>query len=154
MQPLPGVPCQNGHATILESLSGAKMAPDQLRSPKAIKILFVPFELNVAERCSKGQASPFPSADGPLTCFWHLLNRQAKPLAKSELIAKVWPTSPSRRAVCASICQSCANEDSGAASTADAYLWLGRHKRFIILDNLAILLEAAKLMRMSMRNMW
>ena len=36
------------------------MAPDQLRSPKAIKILFVPFELNVAERSLKRAGEPVP----------------------------------------------------------------------------------------------
>jgi predicted ATPase/DNA-binding winged helix-turn-helix (wHTH) protein len=67
------------------------MPPDQLRSPKAIKILFEPFELSVAERSLKKAGESVPLGGRAFDLLLALIERSGETVSKSELIAQVWP---------------------------------------------------------------
>jgi DNA-binding winged helix-turn-helix (wHTH) protein len=67
------------------------MPPDQLRSSKAIKILFEPFELNVAERSLKKAGEVVPIGGRAFGLLLALIEAPGEIVGKNELIAKVWP---------------------------------------------------------------
>jgi len=67
------------------------MPPDQLGSPKAVKILFEPFELNVAERSLKKKGEAVPLGARAFDLLLALIERSGETVGKNELIAKVWP---------------------------------------------------------------
>ena len=67
------------------------MPPDQLGSPKAVKILFEPFELNVAERSLKKKGEAVPLGGRAFDLLLALIERSGETVGKNELIAKVWP---------------------------------------------------------------
>jgi DNA-binding winged helix-turn-helix (wHTH) protein len=67
------------------------MPPDQLRSPKAIKILFEPFELSVTERSLKKTGEAVPLGGRTFDLLLALIEAPGEIVGKNELIAKVWP---------------------------------------------------------------
>jgi DNA-binding winged helix-turn-helix (wHTH) protein len=67
------------------------MPPDQLRSPKAIKILFEPFELSVTERSLKKAGVAVPLGGRTFDLLLALIEAPGEIVGKNELIAKVWP---------------------------------------------------------------
>jgi DNA-binding winged helix-turn-helix (wHTH) protein len=67
------------------------MPSDQLRSSKAIKILFEPFELNVAERSLKKAGEVVPIGGRTFDLLLALIEAPGEIVGKNELIAKVWP---------------------------------------------------------------
>src|ERR1700745_1661822 len=67
------------------------MPPDQLRSSKAVKILFEPFELNVAKRSLKKSGEAVPLGGRAFDLLLTLIERSGETGGKDELIAKVWP---------------------------------------------------------------
>src|ERR1700745_3630411 len=67
------------------------MPPDQLRSSKAVKILFEPFELNVAKRSLKKSGEAVPLGGRAFDLLLALIERSGETVGKNELIAKVWP---------------------------------------------------------------
>jgi len=67
------------------------MPPDQPGSPKAVKILFEPFELNVAERSLKKTGEAVLLGGRAFDLLLALIERSGETVGKNELIAKVWP---------------------------------------------------------------
>jgi predicted ATPase/DNA-binding winged helix-turn-helix (wHTH) protein len=67
------------------------MTPDQLRSPKAIKIRFEPFELNVFERSLNKAGEAVPLGGRAFDLLLALIERSGETAGKNELIAQVWP---------------------------------------------------------------
>jgi predicted ATPase/DNA-binding winged helix-turn-helix (wHTH) protein len=67
------------------------MPPDQLRSPRAIKIRFEPFELNVFERTLKKAGEAIPLGGRAFDLLLALIERSGETVGKNELIAQVWP---------------------------------------------------------------
>ena len=67
------------------------MPPDQLRSTKAIKIRFEPFELNVFERSLKKAGETVPLGGRAFDLLLALTERSGETVGKEELIAQVWP---------------------------------------------------------------
>jgi predicted ATPase/DNA-binding winged helix-turn-helix (wHTH) protein len=67
------------------------MPPDQLRSPRAIRILFEPFELNVFERSLKKAGEAIPLGGRAFDLLLALIERSGETVGKNELIAQVWP---------------------------------------------------------------
>jgi len=67
------------------------MPPDQLRSPKAIKILLEPFELSVTERSLKKAGEAVPLGGRTFDLLLALIEAPGEIVGKNELIAKVWP---------------------------------------------------------------
>src|ERR1700741_1095423 len=67
------------------------MPPDQFRSPKAITILFEPFELNVFERSLKKAGEAVPLGGRAFDLLLALIERSGETVGKDELIAQVWP---------------------------------------------------------------
>jgi DNA-binding winged helix-turn-helix (wHTH) protein len=67
------------------------MPPDQLRSPKAIKILFENFELNVLERSLRKAGKAVPLGGRAFDLLLALIERSGETVGKNELIAQVWP---------------------------------------------------------------
>ena len=67
------------------------MPPDQPRSPKAVKFLFEPFELNVAERSLKKGGEAVPLGGRAFDLLLALTERSGETVGKEELIAQVWP---------------------------------------------------------------
>jgi predicted ATPase/DNA-binding winged helix-turn-helix (wHTH) protein len=67
------------------------MPPDQFRLPKAITILFEPFELNVFERSLKKSGEAVPLGGRAFDLLVALIERCGETVGKNELIARVWP---------------------------------------------------------------
>ena len=67
------------------------MPSDQLRSPKAIKIRFEHFELNVFERSLKKAGEAVPLGGRAFDLLLALIERSGETVGKNELIAQVWP---------------------------------------------------------------
>src|SRR6266700_7788764 len=67
------------------------MPPDKPGSPKAIKILFEPFELNVAERSLKKAGEAVLLGGRAFDLLLTLIERSGEIVGKNELISKVWP---------------------------------------------------------------
>ena len=67
------------------------MPAEQRGLASAIKILFDPFELNVAERSLKKAGEVIPLGARAFDILITLVDRAGEVVSKSELIAKVWP---------------------------------------------------------------
>src|SRR6266849_3428072 len=67
------------------------MPSDQLRSTRAIKIRFEPFELNVFERSLKKAGEAVLLGGRAFDLLLALIERSGETVGKNELIAKVWP---------------------------------------------------------------
>src|ERR1700730_12510928 len=67
------------------------MPTQQFSSPRAIRILFGPFELNVAERTLKKATEVIPLGGRAYDILIALLENAGEVVPKSELIAKTWP---------------------------------------------------------------
>jgi predicted ATPase/DNA-binding winged helix-turn-helix (wHTH) protein len=67
------------------------MPPDKPGSPKAIKILFEPFELNLAERSLKKAGEAVPLGGRAFDLLLTLIERSGEIVGKNELISRVWP---------------------------------------------------------------
>ena len=67
------------------------MPSDQLRSPKAIKIRFENFELNVFERSLKKAGEAVPLGGRAFDLLLALIERSGETVGKNELMAQVWP---------------------------------------------------------------
>jgi predicted ATPase/DNA-binding winged helix-turn-helix (wHTH) protein len=67
------------------------MPPDQLRSTRAIKIRFEPFELNLFERSLKKAGEAVPLGGRAFDLLLALIERSGETVGKNELIAQVWP---------------------------------------------------------------
>src|ERR1700751_492881 len=67
------------------------MLPDQFRSPRATRILFEPFELNVFERSLKKSGELVLLGGRAFDLLVALIERSGETVSKHELIARVWP---------------------------------------------------------------
>ena len=67
------------------------MPPNQLRSTRAIKIRFEPFELNVFERSLTQAGVAVPLGGRAFDLLLALIERSGETVGKNELIAQVWP---------------------------------------------------------------
>jgi predicted ATPase/DNA-binding winged helix-turn-helix (wHTH) protein len=67
------------------------MAAEQIGSSSAGRILFGPFELNVAERSLKKADDVIPLGGRAFDILLALLDRPGEIVSKGDLIAKVWP---------------------------------------------------------------
>ena len=67
------------------------MSAEKRGSPSAFRILFDPFELNVAERSLKKAGEVIPLGGRAFDILLALVDRAGEVVSKSELIAKVWP---------------------------------------------------------------
>src|SRR5882724_4872523 len=67
------------------------MPSDQLRSTRAIKIRFEPFELNLFERSLKKARDAVPLGGRAFDLLLALIERSGETVGKDELIAQVWP---------------------------------------------------------------
>src|SRR3984893_17838004 len=67
------------------------MPTQQFSSPRAIRILFGPFELNVAERSLKKADEVIPLGGRAYDILIALLENAGEVVAKAELIARAWP---------------------------------------------------------------
>ena len=67
------------------------MSAEKHGSPSAFRILFDPFELNVAERSLKKAGEVIPLGGRTFDILLALVDRAGEVVSKSELIAKVWP---------------------------------------------------------------
>ena len=67
------------------------MPSDQLRSTRAIKIRFEPFELNLFERSLKKARDAVPLGGRAFDLLLALIERSGETVGKNELIAQVWP---------------------------------------------------------------
>jgi predicted ATPase/DNA-binding winged helix-turn-helix (wHTH) protein len=67
------------------------MPAEQRSSASAIRILFDPFELNVAERSLKKAGEVIPLGARAFDILTTLVDRAGEVVSKSELVAKVWP---------------------------------------------------------------
>src|SRR6267142_2284230 len=67
------------------------MPSDQLRSTRAIKIRFEPFELNLFERSLKKARDAVPLGGRAFDLLLTLIDRSGETVGKDELIAQVWP---------------------------------------------------------------
>src|SRR6202022_2396775 len=67
------------------------MPTQQFSSPRAIRILFGPFELNVAERSLKKADEVIPLGGRAYDILIALLENAGEVVGKAELIARAWP---------------------------------------------------------------
>src|ERR1700730_16682297 len=67
------------------------MPTQQFSSPRAIRILFGPFELNVAERTLKKATEVVPLGGRAYDILIALFRSAGEVVPKAELIAKAWP---------------------------------------------------------------
>jgi predicted ATPase/DNA-binding winged helix-turn-helix (wHTH) protein len=72
-------------------LNGASHSGEKRGSPSAFRIMFDPFELNVAERSLKKAGEVIPLGGRAFGILLALVDRAGEVVSKSELIAKVWP---------------------------------------------------------------
>lgn len=70
---------------------GASHSAEKRGSPSAFRILFDPFELNVAERSLKKAGEVIPLGGRAFDILLALVDRAGEVVSQSELIAKVWP---------------------------------------------------------------
>ena len=67
------------------------MSSNQLRSTRAIKIRFDPFELNVSERSLNKAGQAVPLGGQAFELLLALIERSGETVDTNELIAQVWP---------------------------------------------------------------
>jgi DNA-binding winged helix-turn-helix (wHTH) protein len=67
------------------------MSVQQIGSPRAIRLRFGPFELNVAQRSLKKADQVIPLGGRAYDILIALLENAGEVVAKGELIAKAWP---------------------------------------------------------------
>jgi predicted ATPase/DNA-binding winged helix-turn-helix (wHTH) protein len=67
------------------------MSAEKRGSPSGFRILFDPFELNVAKRSLKKAGEVIPLGGRAFDILLALVDRAGEVVSKSELIAKVWP---------------------------------------------------------------
>ena len=72
-------------------LDGASHSAEKRGSPSAFRILFDPFELNVAERSLKKAGEVIPLGGRAFDILLALVDRAGEVVSKSKLFAKVWP---------------------------------------------------------------
>jgi predicted ATPase/DNA-binding winged helix-turn-helix (wHTH) protein len=79
------------HPTDRIGLGEASHSAEKRGSPSAFRILFDPFELNVAKRSLKKAGEVIPLGGRAFDILLALVDRAGEVVSKSELIAKVWP---------------------------------------------------------------
>lgn len=72
-------------------LAGPVMLAEKPCSPSAVRILFDPFELNIAKRSLKKAGDVIPLGGRAFDILLALVDRAGEVVSKCELIAKVWP---------------------------------------------------------------
>jgi predicted ATPase/DNA-binding winged helix-turn-helix (wHTH) protein len=83
--------CRTDPQPIVGAVAEPVMPAEQIGSSSATRILFGPFELNVAERSLKKADEVIPLGGRAFDILLTLLDRPGEIVSKGDLIAKVWP---------------------------------------------------------------
>jgi DNA-binding winged helix-turn-helix (wHTH) protein len=83
--------CRTDEEPILEVMAKPIMPAEQAGSSSAIRIVFGPFEVNVAERTLKKADEAIPLGARAFDILIALTDRAGGVVTKAELIASAWP---------------------------------------------------------------
>ena len=82
---------QTDDEAIVEVVAESAMPAERMGSPSAMRVLFGPFELNIAERSLKKAGEVVPIGGRAFDILAALIDKAGEVVSKVDLIAKAWP---------------------------------------------------------------
>ena len=82
---------QTNDEAIVEVVAECAMPAERMGSPSAMRVLFGPFELNIAERSLKRAGDVVPIGGRAFDILAALVDKAGEVVSKVELIARAWP---------------------------------------------------------------